>query len=593
MATTQALPPYNPELEARYDSKNPFHTLFRLLATSPWEHFRLLILYFLKMVPQLISPLVIAESIRVAADPTPINQAYLWYFYGFFFVTLFANVPLHVWFIRGTSKITRSMELRLRASLVRRLQQLSMSFHGERESGRIQAKVLRDVEEIVRLVEIYFQATMGAVIGVIFALVYTLREEPLVALAYLVAAPLALFIIRIFRGAMRRRNDELRRQVETMSQRVNEMIDLVPVTRAHGLEDFEISSVGHYLEEVRERGKRVDSINAVFGSCTYVVFHTASVAVVVITTLIVLQDNLTVDKIALYASLFGMVIGSIQQILGLAPQISKSLSSVRSIGEILECPDMEENEGKDKVPRVEGEIDFRAVTFTYPGKEEPAVTDFSLKVPKGTCVAFVGESGSGKSTLMQLTIGFLRPQLGRIYLDGKSMADIDMRSWRRHVAMVPQQTILFSGSIRDNITYGLDHFSEETIWQAIDAANLRKVIEELPKGLDTKVGENGLKLSGGQRQRLAIARAIVRDPSVIILDEATSALDVISEKEVQTAIDRLIHGRTTFIVAHRLSTIRNADIVVVMDHGRCVEIGPPAELEARQGAFYRLKSLQT
>jgi ATP-binding cassette subfamily B protein len=172
------------------------------------------------------------------------------------------------------------------------------------------------------------------------------------------------------------------------------------------------------------------------------------------------------------------------------------------------------------------------------------------------------------------------------------MRDLDMRTYRRRIAMVPQHTILFSGTIRENITYGLKNYTEDQVWAAIDAAFLREVIQKLPDGLDTRVGEQGFKLSGGQRQRLAIARALIRDPRVIILDEATSALDVISEKEVQNAIDNLVRGRTTFIVAHRLSTIRQANKVIVMKEGRAVEVGEPEELMRRNGEFARLKALQ-
>lgn len=568
-------------------------TFFRLLGAPWWEHFRLLMLFLLKMAPQLLLPVVIAESIRVCASGLEDAWEYLLYLYGAFFVTIVANIPLHVWFVRGMSRLTRTMELRLRASLVRRLQQLSMHFHGESESGRLQSKVLRDVDEIVRLGDVYFQMVMGSILGIVFALVYTLAQEPMVALGYVVAAPLCAGMIALFRGAMRRRNDALRSEFEGMSQRVSEMIDMVPVTRAHGVEQEEMTSVGFQLEHVRQKGYHVDAVNSLFGSSSFVVFLSTILFIVGTITWLVLEGRVSVDKIALYATLFQMVVGSIQALLAMMPQLAKSMASIRSIGEILECPDLEDNEGKREVDSIEGHIDCRQVIFRYTGQDRAAVDNFSLTVKPGTCVAFVGESGSGKSTLMQLTIGFLRPQSGQILLDGLPMESLDMRTWRRHIAMVPQNTILFSGTIRDNITYGLKQFSEENVWKAVDVANLRTVIGELPQGLDTLVGENGLKLSGGQRQRLAIARAVIRDPRVIILDEATSALDVISEREVQNAIENLIRGRTTFIVAHRLSTIRHADLIVVMKDGRAVEMGSPGELQARGGAFCELKSLQS
>lgn len=590
------MPIYSPELERQYNSVEPLRTYFRLLGASPWEHARLFLLFLIKAAPQLILPVVITVTVgaAIAYHNGTFDDAwgYLMLIFGMFAIALVANIPFHVWFVRGSSRVTRTMELRLRAALVRRLQQLSMHFHGERETGRLQSKVLRDVDELVRLGDLYFHMAMGAALSIIFAFAITLWEDPKVSLFYLVATPVAVVLIRVFRSSMSKRNDALRMDFEGMSQRVSEMIDMVPVTRAHGVEHTELASVQDHLNLVRERGYKVDSINAFFGSSAFVVFYTTVLLMIIVVTWLVFNTGMAPEKIVLYASLFQQVVGSVQGLLNMMPQVSKSLSSIRSIGEILECPDLEENEGKIKVDHVEGFIDFRNITFHYSGQERPAVADFSLNVRPGTCVAFVGESGSGKSTLMQLAIGFLRPQEGQILLDGKPMETIDMRTWRRHIAMVPQHTILFSGSIRDNITYGLDQFQEADVQRAVEVANLQSVIAELPEGLDTRVGENGLKLSGGQRQRLAIARAVIRDPRVIILDEATSALDVISEREVQVAIENLIEGRTTFVVAHRLSTIRQANLIVVMRNGHAIEVGTPEALQAAQGAYSELRSLQ-
>ena len=181
---------------------------------------------------------------------------------------------------------------------------------------------------------------------------------------------------------------------------------------------------------------------------------------------------------------------------------------------------------------------------------------------------------------------------GAVTIDGHNLREIDLRSYRKHIAVVPQNTILFSGTIRDNITYGLSDVSEEKLAEILEAARLTEMIEKLPHGLDTSVGEHGGKLSGGQRQRISIARALIRDPKVIILDEATSALDSVSEKKIQEALDHLTAGRTTFVVAHRLSTIKDADKIAVMEGGRCVECGTYDELMAKEGAFYRYRKLQ-
>ncbi|MDE6701366.1 MAG: ATP-binding cassette domain-containing protein, partial [Acetatifactor sp.] len=217
----------------------------------------------------------------------------------------------------------------------------------------------------------------------------------------------------------------------------------------------------------------------------------------------------------------------------------------------------------------------------------------NLEVAPGETIALVGESGVGKTTILNMVIGFYLTDRGQVLLDGQNLNEIDLRSYRKYLAVVPQTSILFSGTIRDNITYGCENVTDAQLDQVIRAANLKELIESLPDGLDTKVGEHGGKLSGGQRQRISIARALIRDPKVIVLDEATSALDSISEKLIQEAVNNLTANRTTFIVAHRLSTIRDADKIAVIDEGRCVEYGTYDELIALQGRFYQMKKIQS
>ena len=216
----------------------------------------------------------------------------------------------------------------------------------------------------------------------------------------------------------------------------------------------------------------------------------------------------------------------------------------------------------------------------------------NLHVAQGETIALVGESGAGKSTVLNMVIGFNKPDSGRILLDGVDMNTINLHTYRQHIAVVPQTSILFSGTIKDNITYGMEKVSTQKLNDVIDAANLRSFIDGLPDGLDTVVGEHGGKLSGGQRQRISIARALIRDPDIIILDEATSALDSISEKEIQEALNNLTKGRTTFIVAHRLSTIKGADKIAVLREGHCTEYGSYDELMALKGEFYEMRKLQ-
>lgn len=212
-----------------------------------------------------------------------------------------------------------------------------------------------------------------------------------------------------------------------------------------------------------------------------------------------------------------------------------------------------------------------------------------MDVQPGETIAFVGPSGSGKSTLLNLLIGFIQPTSGTIYLDEQPLTQVDMRSVRQFLAVVPQTTLLFSASIRENITYGLTNISEQQLDAVIEAAQLRSLIEELPNGLDTLVGENGSQLSGGQKQRISIARALIRNPKIILLDEATSALDTQSKKKIQHALDYLTEAATTFIVAHRLSTIKEADRIIVIEKGKIIETGTYEELMANKGYFYQMQ----
>ncbi|MBQ1224189.1 MAG: ATP-binding cassette domain-containing protein, partial [Oscillospiraceae bacterium] len=240
---------------------------------------------------------------------------------------------------------------------------------------------------------------------------------------------------------------------------------------------------------------------------------------------------------------------------------------------------------------LKGEYEFKDIAFRYED-DQPLLQDINLKVKKGETIAFVGESGSGKTTLMNLLIGFNFPDSGSLTIDGHDITEISLPSYRRFISVVPQNSVLFTGTIRENIAYGMENVTEEQIADALAAANLTDFIQSLPLGVDTELEEHGANLSGGQRQRLSIARALIRDPSVILLDEATSALDSISERQIQDAINNLTAGRTTFVVAHRLSTIKSADKIAVIKNGRCVECGAFDELMEKKGEFYALRSMQ-
>lgn len=582
----------NSSLENNFKRGHPFKTLYHLFDEDRYNIVMALLFFCIKHSPFWMIPIVTANIINIASNPAKYNFKSMLINAGIMIVLIAQNVPTHTIFMRFLSKGIRNMEARLRGAILRKLQQLSISFHDDVRTGKLQSKVLRDVESVEQLSNQLISTGWGAVLNVIFAVVVTLKKEPVIALFYLITVPISTTLIRSFREKIRERNRAYRNEIESMSARISDMIEMIPVTRAHGVEDSELEKIHLQLNEVKNKGFSLDFINAIFVSSNWVTFQISQVLCLVVTGYMAYSGKMPIGDVVMYQGFFIIIVSSVNVILNIYPQLTKGFESINSLGEIIECSDIEQNEGKKKVEKVEGNFVFENVEFVYNSSNEPAIRNFSLEVKSGECIAVVGESGSGKSTLMNLVIGFRRPTSGRILLDGENMEELDLRTYRNYLAVVPQNTVLFSGSIRENIAYGLNHISDKKIAEAITMANANEFIEKLPQGVDTIIGEHGGKLSGGQRQRIAIARALVRNPRVIIFDEATSSLDVVSEALIQQAIERLAKGRTTFIVSHRLSTIRTAGRIIVMKKGECIEMGTYDELLALKGEFFKLKNLQ-
>lgn len=547
--------------------------------------------FFIKHSPVWMSPIILANIINLATEgkETAVEQIILNTLVLVALILL--NFPLNYFYTKLRSLATRNVEAGLRGALVRKLQLLSISYHKEMQSGRLQSKIMRDVEAVETLSSQVFVSLMNIALNLGVSFVVTISKSKVVFLFFLLTVPVAALTMVSFRKKIKQRNTEFRKEMEETSARVMEMVELIPVTRAHALEEQEIARMEHQLNEVAEKGYRLDIIQANFGAVGWCVFQVFQAVCLGFTGYMAWKGEISVGDIALYQTYFATIVNQVSNLITLLPTISKGTECVTSIGEVLLAHDVEENEGKERLSEVKGEFTFADVAFSY-DKEKNILNGFDLKVASGETIALVGESGAGKTTIINMVIGFIKPDTGMVFLDGKDMEELNLRSYRNFLAVVPQNTILFSGTIRDNITYGMKNITEEKLWNAVRAANLEKFIQSLPQGLDTKVGEHGGKLSGGQRQRISIARALIRDPKVIVLDEATSALDSVSEREIQNALENLMKGRTTFVVAHRLSTIRNADKIAVVGNGICQEYGTYEELMEKKGAFYELRRLQ-
>lgn len=574
------------------ERKGFLHTFIRFYKGHYKDLIITAIFFFIKNIPVLVIPIVTANVINIITDKPSDAVRQLFVNGIFIFICVAQNIITHTIYATHLSRAQRSVEAGLRGAMIRKLQQLSICFHKDLSSGKIQSKVMRDVEAIENFTNQIFTTFLTAIVNVTISCVIILSKNIVVFVMFLFCVPIAVMITRFFNKKMRSRTHEFRVAVENVSSDVLDMEELISVTRAHALENCEVEKMTYNVTNVAQKGYNMDKTFALFGSTNWVMFTLFQLICLFFTGTLALFGKISVGDVTLYQSYFASLIAQISGIISLLPIIAKGVESISSIGEILGSDNIENNDNKIKFKKLDGKYEFNNVFFNYPDDEKPVLQGLNLTVNAGETIALVGESGSGKSTILNLLIGFNKPNSGTLKIDGIDIEKIDMRSCRKFISVVPQNSILFSGTIKENITYGCPHITKEHLDYVVKAAKLDSVIDIMPKGIDTLVGEHGAKLSGGQRQRIAIARAIIRNPNVIIFDEATSALDSITEREIQEAIDNLTVDRTTFIVAHRLSTIKNADKIAVIEKGRCVEFGTYDELMSKKGRFFALKELQ-
>ncbi len=573
--------------------RGAFKILFKLYRTHKWKLLLSAIFYAIKVSPTWVLPIITANLINIAVARPANAVTQIIINVSVAVGVLMLNIPFHMLHVKYFSIARRNVEAGLRGAMIRKLQQLSISFHKEMQSGKIQSKVMRDVEAVEALSSQIFNTALDVLLSMSVTIAVVVSKNIIVFLIFLITIPVAVLTMLPFKKSMRKENHLFRQEMESTSSKVMDMVELVPITRAHALENDEIEKLTDQVTNVAKRGYKLDMIQSLFGSVSWVIFNVFQILCLVCSIILAVNGEIEVGDVSLYQTYFTSLVAKVSGIVALLPIITKGTESVHSIGEILSSFDVEDYKGKQKMTSLRGEYEFKNICFHYADDNRMVLNNLNLKINSGETIALVGESGSGKTTIINMAIGFFRPTEGDLFIDGKSSKDLDMQSYRKHIAVVPQNTILFSGTIRDNITYGRTNVSDEEVMSAAEAANLKHVISKLPDGLNTSIGEHGDKLSGGQRQRISIARAIIRKPDVIIFDEATSALDTVSEAEIQNAINNLTKDKTTFIVAHRLSTIRNADKIAVMRDGKCVEFGTYDELMAKKGEFYTYKTMQS
>ncbi|MFH8252977.1 ABC transporter ATP-binding protein [Microbacterium sp. B2969] len=588
-------PPHSPphrRSEVALDPQHPIGSLIRTLRPYRGRIVGIASIFLIKDSPLWLLPVITSMAVDIVVAGGPLQSLGVLAIVSA--VLLMQVYPMHVLFTRLYMGMIRTLGVTLRNAVTARLQTLSIGYYARTSAAVMQSKVVRDVENIELMFGQIGNPLGSAIVVFCGTVVMTAITVPQFLPVYALTIPCGIGVWLLMRRRSHRRNEQFRLQMEQYSRRVGEMATLMPVTRAHGLEDVSFDRVARDAEGVRDRGLDLDMVNGHFGALSWVTMQLLAIGCLLGAGALSVSQimPITPGQVVLLGTYFTTLTGTVMTVLSFMPIVAKGRESARSLAEVLHEPDLEINEGKRRVDDITGRFELHAVTVAYPGSARPALDAIHLTIEPGETVAFVGASGSGKSTLMNTVLGFVRPTSGTILLDGLDMQALDLRSVRRRVSVVPQESVMFEGSIRENVTYGLRGVPDEVVRDALRRANALELVDGLPAGWDTVVGERGARLSGGQRQRLSIARALVRDPRVLLLDEATSALDSESERQVQQALEQLMRGRTTLVVAHRLSTIMNADRIVVLDGGRIVEEGTHGELLERAGRYRQLWSLQ-
>jgi ABC-type multidrug transport system fused ATPase/permease subunit len=496
----------------------------------------------------------------------------------------------YVFAVRGAQLLAggvAAMTMELRSRIFYKIQFLSFGYLDQQKTGRLLSKYAFDTQKVEQTLNqmlnqlvptaLYSLGTLGILILVDYRL----------AIVLLCIIPIYGFCRFYFFEKLQFTNNQVRVAQEKLTGTASEYITALRLVRSLGEEKQAEKHLHETSDRVRQSRVEMASMNSMFGTFTFVSTQIFSLIVIAGGVILAIQGEISIGTLFAYITGLPVLLSPVQMFTQFSEQYFVGQESYHSIKELLDSTYVEEWSGRDRPAALRGEIRFVQVSFAYPSSKRPVIRDFNLIIKPGEKIAFVGPSGSGKSTLANLMLGLYRPESGSILIDGIPQENMDMRWFRRQIALVMQESILLSGSVADNIRFARIQATDAEVREAALQANADEFIQKMPKGYQTLVGERGATLSGGQRQRLSIARAILRDPRILILDEPTSALDYESEKLIQEALDRLSRGRTVITIAHRLSTIKNCDRIIVLRQGEIVEEGTFDSLSQSEKGYFR------
>ncbi|MGV0025704.1 ABC transporter ATP-binding protein [Phormidesmis priestleyi] len=483
------------------------------------------------------------------------------------------------------AKAALSIALKLRQRTYAHVQHLSLSYFETVQTGDLAYRLTEEIDRIGEVINRMFGQFIPSVLRLIVMLGWMVRLNWQLTLATLITAPLLAFLIGWFGERLRKLSYKSQSRVSDLSALLIEMFNGVRLVQAFAAEEYAIERFGQEAERNRQAKFGTDRLRAIQYPIQGFLEALGMLTLLLLGGWQISKGNLTGSDFVNYIVSVALLFDPISSVTINYNEFKQGEASVDRIFELLWLqPTVVEKPNAPALPPVNGKVEFCHVSFAYQ-PERPVLQDLNLFVLPGEMIALVGASGAGKTTLVNLIPRFYEPQSGDILVDGTNVRDVSLRSLRRQIGIVPQETTLFSGTIAQNIAFGQLDFDLKAVQEAAKIANAHQFISQFPQGYETWVGERGVNLSGGQRQRLAIARAVLLNPRILILDEATSALDSESESLVQEALERIMQGRTVFIIAHRLATVRRVDRILVVEKGRVVESGTHGELIAEGGRY--------